>query len=546
MAIDANAIPARGRFRLPVRLGFNPTPFAVAAALLCVAPIAALAAIAAGEGSDHLRHLGDTQLGLYTWNSAALAAITAFGTVSLGVPTAWLTARYRFPGRRFFIWGLALPLAMPAYVAAYAWVSMTAAGGPVYAASNGALPTVRGLLGAGFIFSFAYYPYVFLLARQAFETHGTGAADAARTLGAGPLRTFAEVALPLARPAIMAGVALAVMETLADYGAVDFLGAPTFTVGIIRAWSSFGELAAAAQLALILLFAMMLLFGVERAARRRRSVAERGGRQQPPPRLPMSRGKGWLAFALCSTPLAIGLIVPGARLAQLAIETERLRIPYEALQGTLMLASASALIAAMLGLGAAYAARTGGAFARASVRAAHAGYAVPGAVGALGVLALFGFVQQVLDIGFGSASPVIAGGGILALLFAYQARFAAAAIGPAESALARIAPSLDHAARALGAGPGSVILRVHLPLAFGGIATAALLVFIEVMKELPATMILRPLDFETLAVTAHNYASDERLAQAALPSLMLVAVGLPAMIIVARLVSGQWRSARNP
>ncbi|WP_299322168.1 iron ABC transporter permease [Parasphingopyxis sp.] len=541
MAISAYAvIPGRSRF--PIRLGFSPTPFAVAAALICVAPIGALLAISFGGASEHLRHLADTQLGLYAWNSAALAVMTAIGTVVLGVPAAWLVARYRFPGRSFFSWGLALPLAMPAYVAAYAWVSMTAAGGPVYAASGGALLTVRGLIGAAFVFSFAYYPYVFLLARQAFETHGTGAADAARTLGAGPFRSFTEVALPLARPAIMAGVALAVMETLADYGAVDFLGAPTFTVGIIRAWGSFGEPAAAAQLALILLFAMMLLFGVERAARRRRSIAERGGRNHPPPRMTLSPAKAWLAFALCLAPLAIGLIVPGGRLVQLAIETEVLRFPADALRGTLILATASGLIAAMLGLGAAYAARTGGVFARGAVRAAHAGYAIPGAVGALGVLALLAFVQSMADVGLGAAAPAIAGGGVLALLFAYQARFAAAAIGPAESALARIPPSLDHAARTLGARPGGVILRVHLPLAFGGIATAALLVFIEVMKELPATMILRPIDFETLAVTAHNYASDERLAQAALPSLLLVAIGLPAMIIVARLVSGVGRS----
>ncbi len=526
-----------------LRLGFNPTPIAVLAALACVAPIVALLVMAFGGGLEHLQHLAETQLALYAWNSLALAAITGLGILVLGVPTAWLIARYSFPGRGFFTWGLALPLAMPTYVAAYAWVSMTAAGGPVYAMTGGAAPTVRGLIGAGFVFSFAYYPYVFLLARQAFENHGTGAADAARTLGAGPWRSFTRVALPLARPAIMAGVALAVMETLADYGAVDFLGAPTFTVGVLRAWGSFGEPAAAAQLAIILLFVMMLLFGSERAARRRQSVAERGGRQNPPPRLQLTGAKAWLVCLLCATPLIIGLIIPGARLVALSIDLEYLRIPYDALRGTLILAGASALIAAVLGLGAAYAARTGGRFAQAAVRAAHAGYAVPGAVAALGVLALFSFAQSLLDTSLGASAPVIAGAGVAALLFAYQSRFAAAAIGPAESALGRISPSLDHAARSLGAGPLGVILRVHLPLAMGGIATAALLVFIEVMKELPATMILRPLDFETLAVTAHNYASDERLAQAAVPSLMLVAIGLPAMIIVSRLVSARQDAA---
>ena len=323
---------AQGAATPKLRPGFNPVLLAVLAALACVAPIVALGVIALGSGAEHLAHLAETQLGLYAWNSLALAALTGIGTIALGVPTAWLIARYQFPGRGFFTWALALPLAMPAYVAAYAWVSMTAAGGPVYAMSGGWAPTVSGLFGAAFVFAFAYYPYTFLLARQAFENYGTGAADAARSLGAGPWRTFTKVAVPLARPAIMAGVALAVMETLADYGAVEFLGAPTFTVGILRAWGNFGDPAAAAQLAIILLFAMMLLFGAERAARRRQSVAERGGRSNPPPRIPLQGGKAGLAFLLCALPLIIGLIIPGARLIALTIDIEFLRIPYDALQ----------------------------------------------------------------------------------------------------------------------------------------------------------------------------------------------------------------------
>lgn len=532
------AAPPRSR-AARAAAALDPLPFAVLAALICVLPILALIVLATQGGGDYLRHLIETQLALYARNSAALAGMVAMGTCLLGVPAAWLTARHDFPARGVFAWAVALPLAAPSFVIAYAWTSLTTAGGPLYMATDGAFPAVRGLPGAAFVFTVTLYPYVFLLARQAFETQGAHAFDAARTLGAGARETFWRVGLPLARPAIAAGMALAIMETLADYGAVDFLGAPTFTTGIIRAWASFGEPATAAQLALILLTATFLAFTIERQARKRRSIAQAAGRHRVSPRTPLGRGAAAGAVILCLTPLMLGLVIPASRLIYLAIETPGHRSILPPLFNTIKLAGAAAFVAVLIGLGAAYALRHGGRFSKGAARAAQAGYAIPGAVAAVGVLALLGFLQRLLDAGWGDGALVVTGGSLMALIFAYQARFAAAAIGPAEAALLRVSPSLDQAARTLGASPLRIIGRVHLPLMFGGLATGALIVFVEVMKELPATMILRPFDYETLAIMAHHYASDERLSQAASPSLALIALGLPAMMAVAWLVSGK-------
>jgi len=515
----------------------GPRPVALAAAIIIILPIAALVVLAGSGDFAYLRHLADTRLLAYTRNSVTLGVLVTAGTCLTAVPAAWLTARYRFPSRAFFSWALALPLAAPAYVTAYAYASLTTAGGPVYEASNGLVPAVRGMGGAAFIFTLALYPYVYLLARQAFVSQAAHAFDAARTLGAGPMESFWRIGLPLARPAIAAGVALAVMETLADYGAVEFLGAPTLTAGIIRAWTSFGEAETAARLSLILLLATCFAFAFERGVRQGRGFAQSSGRDRPNERVPLSlRGAG-IAILFCSLLLGLALIVPAGRLIWLAFDTPGVRSPVPALLNTIQLASMSAVIAVLIGLGSAYAIRTGGWLSVAAARAAQTGYAIPGAVAAVGVLALLGFLQRVLDSGLGSAAPVVTGGSLIALLFAYQSRFAAAAIGPAEAALTNVSASLDAAAQTLGAGPGRIIRRIHLPLISGGLGAAGLIVFVEVMKELPATMILRPFDFETLAIMAHNYAADERLAQAALPSLMLIGLGLPAMIAVSWLAT---------
>lgn len=518
---------------------FDPKIAGIIGALICILPIIALVPMALSSGGGHFDHLIDTVLRTYSINSVVLVTAAMAGTTILAIPTAWLVARYDFAGRTAAMVMLPLPLAMPSYVAAYAWLSMTVSGGVLHSATGGWMPTVSGVSGAAFIFSVCFYPYVFLLARQAFASEGGHSFEAARILGAGPLAAFWRVAIPIARPAIMAGIALVAMETLADYGTVDFLGAPTFTVGIIRAWISFGDPEAAARMALILVVLTLTFFGFERWMRRKRSVAQAGGRHRPQPRTPLTGFASLAALGACLLPVMIGLIAPALHLLFLAIDAPRLAAPWSALGGTVILAGLSALLATVFGIAAAYAVRSGGGFAKLTVRIAHAGYAVPGAVAALGVIAVFGGMQIIISgvpqwTGFS-----IAGGGIVALLFAYQARFAAAAIGPCDSALLRITPTMDDAAQSLGASRFEILRRIHLPLASTGLLTAAALVFVEVMKELPATMILRPLDFDTLAISAHNFASDERLAQAALPSLMLVGLGIPIMLLIS------WLSAKN-
>jgi len=518
---------------------FNPVRPAIFAALICAAPLLAVAALGVfGPWTDYMAHIATTRLPAYLGHTAVVTVTAAVSAGLIGAPLAWLVARYAFAGRGVMEWLLALPLAAPAYAIAYAWYDLTQTGGPL-----GVLPTVRDPVGAGLVFGFALYPYVYLLAREAFAGQSNDAYEAARTLGAKPLSAFMHAALPMARPAIAAGLALVVMESLADYGAVVHLGAPTLSVGLIRAWAGEGAVADAARLALMLVAIAFLLFALERSQRRRARQSAASGRRRPPRRVTLPPVQAALALLACLTPVMIGLIIPLARLGYRALHAPVARKLMDAATHSLTLAVLSGLLAAALGLACAYALRSGKKPAIISARLAGLGYAVPGSVAALGVLVLLGGAQSGLDDLWrsftGAPFPILLSGGIVALIFAYQSRFAAAAIGPSESALARVTPTLDMAARTLGAGPGETAWRVHRPLVASGSLLAALLVFVEVLKELPATMILRPFNYDTLAVIAHNYASDERLGEAALPALLIALIALPPMIWIARRITRQ-------
>lgn len=509
---------------------FNPAWLGLGLAAILIAPIGALATLAVSGDAAYFAHIASTRLAEFSLNSATLAIVTGLGAGFIGIGLAVLLSQFEFPGRRYLDWALVLPLAMPSYIAAYSWYALTAPGGELYSPPKVGIPTISGVAGASFVFALTLYPYVYLLVRNALEMNGETHREIARSLGAGSTRLFWRIDLPSIWPAAAAGIALVTMEVLADYGVADFLGVSTFTVGIVRAWSSFGDPSAAAQLAVLLLFAALLVLGAERAGRGRRRFGLGTGSHIGPSRKRLTGFRGPLALALGLFPLALGLLVPFANLLLLALETQPSWPVWPAIRGTLGLALASALIAIVIGLSAAYALRTGKRIAITAIRIAQAGYAIPGAVAAIAVLALLVFAQRGLDTAFGGNAAILTGGGLLALLFAYQVRFAAVAILPCENALTRIAPQLDEVARSLGAAPLAIIGKVHLPLAKAGIGVAALLVGIEVIKELPATMILRPFNLDTLAVTAHNYASDERLAQAALPSLMLLAISIPATL----------------
>ena len=526
------------------------TAACVAIAVALATPMLIVTTSLFRPGGEAWDHLVSTVLPGYVVNSVLLVALVAAGTVAVGVACARVVTACEFPGRRLLEWMLVLPLAMPAYVSAYAYTDLLQFSGPVQAALRAAFgwqagdywfPEIRSLPGAALMFTCVLYPYVYLLARVAFLEQSPSLMDAGRTLGLSPARAFLRVSLPLARPAIAAGAALACMETLADYGTVSYFGVQTFTTGIFRAWLSMGEPVSAAKLAVMLLAFVGTILWIERLARRRAQF-----HQSSPPRsrerVPL-RGRA-LAFALatCLAPLVAGFLLPGAILAKLALAggDEQFGVRFLALAGnSFAVASVTAAIAIALAVVMAYGARVTRSRVAASVnRLAALGYAVPGAVIAIGVLipaaAFDNAAGDWLERSFGWGGGLLLTGSVAALVYAYLIRFQAIALQSVESGLARITPSMEDAARSLGYTPAQALARVHLPMMRGSLVTGALLVFVDVMKELPATFVMRPFNFDTLAVQAYNLAADERLAEASTASLAIVAVGLVPLIAASR------------
>lgn len=506
---------------------------AYAAAALAVAPLGSVVWLALSRGAEAA--MSPALIGRYALTSAALAALVAMGTTALGASAAWLVVMYRFPGRALFAWALALPLAAPAFALAYGYADLLDVAGPVrseFQSATGlaAWPLdIRSLPGTALVLSLALYPYVYLTARAAFITQSICALEAARTLGASPREVFRRVALPLARPAIVAGAALAVMETLADYGAVNFLGVQTLTTGVVRAWSVFGSPAAAARLSLVLLAAAALLLWLERANRLGASYAANSARWRTLVQAPLRGWKPWAASAFCALLLTLALLLPaGWLLARgLGVSPDPASLSRAAAVSLGLAVTGAGLtvtLAAVLALGE----RTG----HAAKRIASLGYATPGAVMAVGLLA-----PAALLWGAGGAARGAAAG-LALLLCAYAARLMASALQPIEAGLTRITPSVEQAARTLGATEAGSLRRVHLPMVRAALWTAGLLVFVDVMKELPATLMLRPFDFDTLAVLADRYAGDERLAQAAWPALLILLAAVGPVVFLTRKVAG--------
>lgn len=532
--------------------------------LLVAVPVLSVAGnLLVGGGSETWRHLLATVLPEYVGNSLLLALFVGAGVAAVGVAAAWLTAMTEFPGRRMFEWALLLPLAMPAYVLAYVYTDMLQFVGPVqtflresfgWRRGDYWFPEIRSLGGAAALFVLALYPYVYLIVRTAFAERAGSTFEAARSLGLSPWAAFRSVSLPLARPMLAAGVALALMETLADYGTVAYFAVPTFTTGIYRAWFSLGDRLAAAQLAGMLLAFILCLLAFERFNRGRARYFGGGGRRGERWRLRGVKALG--AAGVCLLPLALGFLLPGGRLLMLAVAegegesgARYLRLAGNSLGLAGLSAALAVAVAAMLAYGRRLAglARPGAPTARLAAavnRLVALGYAVPGSVIAVGVLIpvtrldhwLAGVWQQVLGVNPG----LLLTGGIAALVYAYLARFLSIALQTVESGLARVTPSMDAAARSLGCGPAQAMRRVHLPLVRGSLLTAGLLVFVDVMKELPATLVMRPFNFDTLATQAYTLASDERLAEAARAALAIVAAGLlPVWLLARQLVRGR-------
>lgn len=519
------------------------------ASLLLVAPLLVVLSGAAGPANDLWPHLVDTVLAGYVVNTVGIAFGVAAGTAVLGVGTAWLIAMCDFPGRSVFAWALILPLALPGYVAAFVYGDLLEFAGPVQTALRDGFgwgkddywfPAVRSPLGAIAVLSLVLYPYVYLLVQTAFATQSATLIETGRLLGRGPLTIFRTLAIPLARPALAAGCALAVMETLNDIGVAELFGIGTFTTGIYRAWFGFGDVGAAARLATVLLLVVLAVLWAERRLRRTIRYHPENDRSRPVIRYALRGRRSALAILGCAFPVGLGFALPAVVLVWWHV---RAGAPVDpAFAGIVFNTLGLALGATVLTVGIAglvvFGLRLDPAIVRPFARTAGAGYAIPGVVVAVGVLGLCSLLDHALDGAshamFGTGTGLLLSGSVTVLLFAYAVRFLAVSMNALESSYHRIPGSLDAAARTLGVFPRGMLLRVHVPLLRSGVATAAALVFVEVMKELPATLILRPFDFNTLAVRAFEMADEERIADAALPALAIVAAGLPPLIVLSR------------
>ena len=492
-----------------------------------------------------LREMASTVLPEYVGATVGLCAMVALGVVLFGLSSAAAVTMFEFPGRRVFEWALLLPLAMPAYVVAYAYTDFLQFSGPLQTWLRATLglegrvfPEVRNLWGAAWVFTFALYPYVYLLARTALGERASQLMEAARLLGAPMRRRMLEVALPLARPAVAAGTALALMETLADFGVSSYFGIQTFTAGIYKAWLSMDNRIAAAQLATLLLVLVALLMFLEhRAQKRMRFAATKGARAgSMDARSLVLQGRAkWLAWTLCGVPVLMGFVLPVLFMLR-PLMADWSVLSWGQFMGwalnSLRLGAITAVLAVGLALALAFTLRRRpDAPTRLAAQLVGLGYAVPGAVIVVGLLLPVGWLQAVApqtSIGYLVTATSIG------LVWAYLVRFCAVALQSVQSGYARIPVSFDDSARMLGTGDFGLLRRVHWPLLKRSTAAATLLVFVDVMKELPATLVLRPFNSDTLAVVAYQLARDERLGEAALPSLALVLVGLLPVILLSR------------
>jgi len=524
------------------------------AAVLSVPVITVAAHFLIPTESEVWGHLARTVLPRYLWNTLWLVLGVGIAAPVIGTGTAWLVTMYRFPGRPVFEWALILPLAVPAYVMAYAYTDFLQVTGPVQTALRALLdveagamwfPQVRSLPGAIAMMTFVLYPYVYLLARASFLEQSVCALEVGRTLGYGPWRNFLRVALPLARPSIAGGTALVLMEALSDFGTVSYFGVQTFTTGIVRVWSSYGDPVAASQLAGLLLAVVFAVLVVERLSRGRARYHHTSARYRQLPRTTLPPGKQALASLGCALPIVAGFLLPAAILLGMAITAAQRSYALNFVEmavNSFSLAAVTAVLAVVLATVMVYGRRLcPGRASMLANRVAGLGYAIPGTVIAIGVLVPFTAAENAVDAWLraqlGVSTGLVLTGTIAALVFAYLVRFLAVALNTVEASLAKVRPTMEDAARTLGHGPTSTLLRVHAPLVSGSMLTAGLLVFVDVLKELPATLVLRPFDYDTLAVQAYNLASDERLTEAATPALTIVAVGILPVIILSKTIA---------
>ncbi|RDE22812.1 iron ABC transporter permease [Motiliproteus coralliicola] len=529
------------------------------AVLVCL-PVASIFWISLFPEENIWSHLADTVLPHYIETTLLLLAGVGGLSIVIGVSTAWLVTMCRFPGSRLFEWALLLPFAIPAYVIAYVYTDLLEYAGPVQMALRDWFdwrnardywfPDIRTLGGAILMLSLVLYPYVYMMARAAFLEQSANIQAASRTLGCNAWQSFFRVSLPIARPGIAVGLSLVSMETLNDFGTVDYFAVKSLSAGIYDTWLNMGNLGGAAQIASMMLIFVVILISIERISRSRQkqfSGADRYGN------LDTYQLSGWRAagaLLICGLPFVAGFLLPILLLARYAViyfdeswTEDFLTIA----TNSFVLSALAALLCCLIGLLLAYSSRLHGnsKLMKTGIRASGLGYAMPGAVLAIGVIIPFAAFDNGLDSfmreQFDISTGLLLSGTAFAILFAYVVRFLAVAAGSIESSLIKVTPTMDMASRSLGLNSMQTLLRVHLPLIRGGILTGALVVFVDCMKELPATLILRPFNFDTLATQVYQYASDEMIEQSALSALLIVLVGLIPVILLSRSITASRR-----
>jgi iron(III) transport system permease protein len=528
-------------------------PSLLVAAIVAIPLLAVLASLLA-PATDGWSHILSTVLGGYLTNTISLMVLVGVLSLLPGVGCAWLVAACEFPGRRYFDWLLVVPLAAPAYVVAYAYTDLLDVSGPLQSGvrellglsvADFAISGFRSLPGAAIVLSLVLYPYIYLLAKTSFSSRSGAQFEAARVLGLSPYRAFWHVALPSARPAIAGGLALVLMETLADFGVVDYFAVPTFSTGIFRTWIGLGDKTAALKLAAIMLLFVLILITLEGATRKGRPDPQDHRR---PRSMRLTGLRAGLACLACLTPVVLGFILPVAVLLgyKLGSGGDQLlgRGFWEFSFNSARVSSVAALLAALLALLMGYANRQKPGRAGALlIRFGTLGYALPGMLLAVGLLGPIGVLDRHLTVwlrdAVGYSGGLVLSGTTALLIYAYLCRFMTVAFNTVDAGLQGIPVALDASARSLGATPGEVVRRIHLPLLRPSLAAAALLVFVDAMRELPATLMLRPFGFETLATRVYRLASDERLAEASSAALTIVLLGLLPVLLVHRLNSSR-------
>jgi iron(III) transport system permease protein len=510
-------------------------------------PLLAVLAAWRTPAVDVWRHLWATQLPGILWNTLTLLVGVGAGSIVLGTTLAWLVAAYRFPGARVFEWALVLPLALPAYVMGFVLLGVFDFAGPVQSfvrhTASVRLPDIRTWWGVTLTMTLVFYPYVYVLARTAFQEQAAGLMEAARSLGRSRPRAFVSVAVPLARPAIVAGGALAMMEALADLGTVSLFGHRTLTEAVYRTWAGMFDRVAATQLASLLLLGAFALLTVERATRGQRGFLNRPRAERRLVRVALHGGRALAATATCAAVLFFAFLLPVGQLAHWAWRRGGVSPAFTSLvAGTAWLAGVAAVVITVVGLTLAYTRRVDRSRrTRAITDFASMGYAVPGAVIAVGVLTPLSYVDRGLAAvmrALGSPVEILLTASVGGVLLAYLVRFLAVALQGLDAALDRIPRSIDEASRSLGVAGRGMIGRVHLPLLRGGLAATLLLLWVETMKELPATLLLRPIGLKTLAIEIWERTSESLWDEAALPALTLVLVGLIPLVVITRLTRG--------